>query len=156
MMVESIALPGPEIWLASARTAQATTASTRSALSIIPPRMKRTRSSDEPNHRFVVCRLWRSIRAAAPGAQFTSTRSVMQFRRVSVDGRTSRMLLRGCVTLALLCTNAEAMADDVPSDVVDSPARQAFLAGTSKDCSGCDLRGVRLKHRDLSGADLTS
>ena len=79
----------------------------------------------------------------------------MQFRKVSVDKRIFASLLRCCVAVVLLSTSAEAMADDVPSDVINSPARQAFLAGTSKDCPGCDLRGVSLKRRDLSGADLT-
>ena len=65
-----------------------------------------------------------------------------------------RAVLRCGGTLALLCS-ITAMTDDVPRDAKDSPERQAFLAGASKDCPGCDLRGVSLKRRDLSGADLT-
>ena len=33
--------------------------------------------------------------------------------------------------------------------------RAAFLAGTAKDCPGCDLRGASLDRRDLAGADLS-
>ena len=33
--------------------------------------------------------------------------------------------------------------------------RAAFLAGTAKDCPGCDLRGASLDRRDISGADLS-
>src|SRR5271167_829577 len=33
--------------------------------------------------------------------------------------------------------------------------RPAFLAGATKDCPGCDLRGASLDRRDLSGADLS-
>jgi len=33
--------------------------------------------------------------------------------------------------------------------------RAAFLAGTVKDCRGCDLRGASLDRRDLAGADLS-
>lgn len=36
----------------------------------------------------------------------------------------------------------------------DGSARAAFLAGDSSGCPGCDLRGVSLKRRDLTGADL--
>ncbi|MCW5695464.1 MAG: pentapeptide repeat-containing protein [Bauldia sp.] len=42
------------------------------------------------------------------------------------------------------------LADDALDD-----ARAAFLAGASIDCPGCDLQGVSLKRRNLSGADLS-
>ena len=32
---------------------------------------------------------------------------------------------------------------------------EAFLAGTSKDCPGCNLAGAKLKRRNLAGADLS-
>ena len=32
---------------------------------------------------------------------------------------------------------------------------EAFLAGTSKDCPGCNLAGAMLKRRNLTGADLS-
>src|SRR5882724_1767007 len=32
---------------------------------------------------------------------------------------------------------------------------EAFLAGTSKDCAGCNLAGAKLKRRNLAGADLS-
>ena len=56
------------------------------------------------------------------------------------------------IIAAFALGSAVAFADDTPKN---SPQRQAFLAGSTKDCPGCDLRGVRLKRRDLSGADLT-
>ena len=37
----------------------------------------------------------------------------------------------------------------------DKGDRDAFLAGTTKDCPGCDLRQAKLKRRDLSNANLT-
>ena len=79
----------------------------------------------------------------------------MQFLTVAIQTPTVRSLLYGCAALVLVSTSGGAMADDVPADVVDTPARQAFLSGTTKDCPGCDLRGVNLKRRDLSGADLS-
>ena len=78
----------------------------------------------------------------------------MQFQKVSLNICKSRSFRRFGAALVLLSA-ATAMADEVPSDVVDSPQRKAFLAGTTNNCPGCDLRDVSLKRRDLSGADLT-
>jgi uncharacterized protein YjbI with pentapeptide repeats len=47
---------------------------------------------------------------------------------------------------------AEAMSPDdaaIPTDPVE-----AFLAGATRDCPGCDLPGADLRRRDLAGADL--
>ena len=35
-----------------------------------------------------------------------------------------------------------------------APDRDAFLAGATKDCPGCDLHNAGLKRRDLTGANL--
>ncbi len=45
----------------------------------------------------------------------------------------------------------------IAAAVVPAPAdpAEAFLAGVSRDCPGCDLAGANLKRRDLAGADLT-
>src|ERR1700735_5793378 len=78
----------------------------------------------------------------------------MGFHTISATALRYPMLLL-CVTALALPWPAAAVADEKLSDVRDSPERQAFLAGTSKDCPGCDLRDAKLKRRDLSGADLT-
>src|SRR5215471_19877016 len=44
---------------------------------------------------------------------------------------------------------------DQPAPPTSASDRDAFLAGTGKDCPGCDLREAKLKRRDLSDADLT-
>jgi hypothetical protein len=75
----------------------------------------------------------------------------MQFQKVWLNICKSRLFRRFGAALVVLCA-ATAMADEVPSDVVDSPQRKAFLAGTTKDCPGCDLREVSLKRRFLGGA----
>src|SRR4051812_40832109 len=76
------------------------------------------------------------------------------FQKVSLNICKSRSFRRFGAALVVLFA-ATAMAQELPSDVVDSPQRRAFLAGTTKDCPGCDLREVSLKRRDLGGADLT-
>src|SRR5579863_5336172 len=65
------------------------------------------------------------------------------------------LLGRFGAVLVALCAGAGAMADDVPSAGEAASQRQAFLAGTTKDCPHCDLHDVNLKRRDLTGADLT-
>jgi uncharacterized protein YjbI with pentapeptide repeats len=42
----------------------------------------------------------------------------------------------------------------VPALAEEAGIRDAFLAGTSRDCPGCDLSGQNLTYRDLSGANL--
>src|ERR1700735_3760296 len=78
----------------------------------------------------------------------------MRFQKINPGMRGLRLLLRYGAALALF-SSAAAFADEATQDVRNSPERQAFLAGTSKDCPGCDLRDAKLKRRDLSGADLT-
>src|ERR1700741_997258 len=78
--------------------------------------------------------------------------------------RTTTALLPACVvgllvTLPFPFAIAPAGAEDqqagpVPAAAVNAD-RDAFLAGTTKDCPGCDLRQARLKRRDLSNANLT-
>lgn len=48
-------------------------------------------------------------------------------------------------------TPADNIADDLPADLT---GRDAFLAGTTNDCAGCDLAGVDLRRRDLRNANL--
>ena len=58
------------------------------------------------------------------------------------------MMMRLGLALAAL------MLLTVPALPQASGDREAFLAGTTKDCPGCDLAGVRIKGRDLSGGNL--
>ncbi len=50
-----------------------------------------------------------------------------------------------------------AVPEEPPPDLSPPPAdqREAFLAGATIDCPGCDLVGADLKRRDLAGADLS-
>ena len=57
------------------------------------------------------------------------------------------MIRRGLALAALLLLATPALSQAIGD-------REAFLAGTTKDCPGCDLAGVRMKGRDLSGANL--
>ncbi len=54
-------------------------------------------------------------------------------------------LMSPALAVALIATASPAMAD----------AREEILAGRSKACPGCDLTGIRLKRRDLQGADFS-
>jgi uncharacterized protein YjbI with pentapeptide repeats len=55
----------------------------------------------------------------------------------------------------LFCGTAAATAAPSAADA-DALAqnREAFLAGKTNDCPGCNLDGVSLKYRDLQGANL--
>jgi len=53
--------------------------------------------------------------------------------------------------LVFLFAVATAMAGDRAAAPDTQGDREAFLAGTGKDCRGCDLREAKLKRRDLSG-----
>ena len=66
-------------------------------------------------------------------------------------GRTSS-LYRSFVLIVL----ASVWSGSVAAQSSGNADREAFLAGKTADCPGCDLSGVRLKRRDLSGADLTN
>src|SRR5215469_8588422 len=68
---------------------------------------------------------------------------------------TIRLLLRlGAAPVLLFAAVAGTVADQ-PTPPASASDRDAFLAGTGKDCPGCHLREAKLKRRDLSGADLT-
>ena len=41
------------------------------------------------------------------------------------------------------------------TDGAEAQNVEAFLAGTSKDCRGCNLANAKLKRRNLAGADLS-
>src|SRR5205823_911975 len=78
--------------------------------------------------------------------------------------RTTTALLLSCAVgllaaLPLPFAVAPAGAEDQQAGPAPAAAvngdRDAFLAGTTKDCPGCDLRQAKLKRRDLSNANLT-
>ena len=63
-------------------------------------------------------------------------------------GMRVRMPLAGVCAALIALAPAGAPAAWAQGDV------DAFLAGTTSDCPGCDLSGARLKRRDLSNANL--
>ena len=68
---------------------------------------------------------------------------------------TTRFLAGLGAVLPFLIAVPATMAGDQPAAPYTPSDREAFLAGTSKDCRGCDLRNAKLKRRDLRGVDLT-
>ena len=77
-----------------------------------------------------------------------------------VDGATGKPMVNQFESSAQLevlqapFEDAEGLA--APADPVGTPTTpvELFLAGQSKDCPGCDLRGADLRRRDLSGVNL--
>jgi uncharacterized protein YjbI with pentapeptide repeats len=67
----------------------------------------------------------------------------MEIYQVDADGNP----IYGTPGVTAAATTAETPAPTDP--------REAFLAGFSNDCPGCDLAGADLKRRDLAGADLS-
>ena len=60
------------------------------------------------------------------------------------------------IVLALCCTLSAGAIGTIPVSAQEPGDRErAFLAGETRDCSGCNLAGVSLKRRDLEGADLS-
>jgi hypothetical protein len=76
-------------------------------------------------------------------------------RRLTVWTSLTRFLVGFGTSLALLIAVPAVMAEDQPAGPNTPSDREAFLAGTVKDCPGCDLREAKLKRRNLSGADLS-